>query len=114
MLFWTGFGTPHSSQAYHACALTLYATGVLVRMWQLGIEMRPLFARNKLWVYPVYAATGASFGYWMLDVERRQMATLQDRKEVLLEKRRRRDEREAKAAAERSGQAVENGTTMPA
>ena len=74
---------------------------MLVRFWQLGIEMRPLFHKSSLWVYPVYAATGASFGYWMLNVERRQSAVLQERRNVLLEKRKRRDEREAKAMAEK-------------
>ena len=77
-----------------------------MRFWQLGIEMRPLFHRNSLWVYPVYAATGASFGYWMLNIERQQSAVLQERRNVLLEKRKRRDEREARALAEKEAPAV--------
>jgi hypothetical protein len=54
--------------------------------------MRPLFARNYLWTYPVYAAVGGSFGYWLTGVESRQIAVLEERKQRLLEKRRKRDE----------------------
>jgi hypothetical protein len=55
--------------------------------------MRPLFGRSYLWTYPVYAAVGGSFGYWLTGVESRQLAVLQERKARLLEKRRRaRDE----------------------
>ena len=107
MLFWTGFGTTTPSVAIPDLpALTCQFLGVLVRIWQLGLEMRPFFARETLWVYPVYAATGASFGYWMTDVERRQSAILKERKSLLLEKRKRREERDARAAAEKEGQAA--------
>ncbi|KIW00061.1 uncharacterized protein PV09_08405 [Verruconis gallopava] len=73
ILFWTGFG-------------------VAVRLWQLGLEMRPLFGKTYLWTYPVYAAVGGSFGYWLTGVESRQLAVLEERKQRLLEKRRKRDE----------------------
>ncbi|GAB7357202.1 hypothetical protein MBLNU459_g8187t1 [Dothideomycetes sp. NU459] len=75
ILFWSGFG-------------------VAVRVWQLGIEMRPFFARQSLWAYPMYAGVGASFGYWLTGIEDRQMRILADTRDRLLEKRRRRAERE--------------------
>ncbi|KAI4205139.1 MAG: hypothetical protein LQ348_001201 [Seirophora lacunosa] len=81
ILFWSGFG-------------------VAVRLWQLGIEMRPLLARESLWVYPIFAGVGGSFGYWMSGVERRHVEVLADRKNRLLEKRKRRAEREAAAAGQ--------------
>lgn len=68
--------------------------GIAVRFWQLGIEMRPFFNKESLWAWPVYAAVGGSFGYWMLGVEQRQMAILAERRQMLLDKRKRRDERE--------------------
>jgi hypothetical protein len=67
-----------------------------VRVWQLGIEMRPILQRNALWAYPLFGGIGASFGYWLQGVEGRQLRILQDTKETLLEKRRRRAEREGK------------------
>ncbi|KAI1977321.1 hypothetical protein LOZ51_006215 [Ophidiomyces ophidiicola] len=76
VLFWSGFG-------------------IAVRLWQLGIEMRPFFNRESLWVYPLFATVGGSFGYWLEGVESRQLKMLADRKEMLLEKRRRRAKREA-------------------
>ncbi|EEP78520.1 predicted protein [Uncinocarpus reesii 1704] len=76
VLFWSGFG-------------------IAVRLWQLGIEMRPFFNKESLWVYPLFATVGGSFGYWLQGVESRQLKMLSDRKEMLLEKRRRRAEREA-------------------
>lgn len=69
--------------------------GIAVRLWQLGIEMRPFFNKESLWVYPLFATVGGSFGYWLQGVETRQLRMLADRKEMLLEKRRRRAEREA-------------------
>ena len=75
-------------------------TGVAVRLWQLGIEMRPFFNRQSLWAYPVFAAAGGSFGYWLTGVEGRQMKLLADRRNNLLDKRRRRAEREEKQAPE--------------
>ena len=71
--------------------------GVAVRFLQLGIEMRPFFNRESLWVWPLFAGVGGSFGYWLTGVEGRQMAILAERRESLLEKRRRRAEREATA-----------------
>ncbi|KAK3213606.1 hypothetical protein GRF29_28g453393 [Pseudopithomyces chartarum] len=71
--------------------------GVGVRLWQLGIEMRPLFNRESLWVYPVFAGIGGSFGYWLMGVEQRQWRVLADRRDALLEKRARRKEREEAA-----------------
>ncbi|KAM3084575.1 hypothetical protein ACMFMG_001323 [Clarireedia jacksonii] len=76
VLFWGGFG-------------------LAVRVWQLGLEMRPFFNRESLWVYPVFGGAGASFGYWMQGVEQRQQAILGARRTAILEKRQRRAEREA-------------------
>ncbi|KAK5014925.1 NADH-ubiquinone oxidoreductase 14 kDa subunit [Cryomyces antarcticus] len=75
VLFWSGFG-------------------IAVRFWQLGIEMRPFFNIEGLWAYPVYAALGGSFGYWLKGVEGRQFKILADRRDRLLEKRRRASERQ--------------------
>ena len=68
--------------------------GLAVRFWQLGIEMRPFFNRGSLWGYPLFAAVGGSFGYWMESVNQQQLKVLSERKERLLEKRKRRAERE--------------------
>lgn len=57
--------------------------------------MRPFFNRGSLWVYPIYAGIGGSFGYWLNGVESRQVAFLQQRRDSLLDKRRRRAERAA-------------------
>lgn len=72
----------------------LLKPGIAVRLWQLGIEMRPILAKESLWVYPLFAGVGGSFGYWMQGVENRQLKMLAQRREAILEKRRRRDERE--------------------
>lgn len=61
--------------------------------------MRPLFNKEGLWAYPVFATVGGSFGYWLQGVETRHSKLLSDRREALLEKRRRRAEREAQEAA---------------
>ncbi|KAL1871045.1 hypothetical protein VTK73DRAFT_2280 [Phialemonium thermophilum] len=74
ILFWTGFG-------------------LATRFWQLGIEMRPFFNKESLWVYPIFGACGASFGYWLQGVDERQTAILSERKAALLEKRARRAQR---------------------
>ena len=66
-----------------------------MRFWQLGIEMRPFFNRGDLWAYPFFAGVGGSFGYWLSGVEGRQHKILTERRDSLLEKRRRRAEREA-------------------
>jgi len=79
VLFWGGFG-------------------IAVRLWQLGLEMRPFFNKESLWVYPVFAGTGASFGYWLQGVDQRQQAILGARRQSLLEKRARRAQREAAEA----------------
>ncbi|KAF2103985.1 NADH-ubiquinone oxidoreductase 14 kDa subunit [Rhizodiscina lignyota] len=79
VLFWGGFG-------------------IAVRLWQLGIEMRPLFATKSLWVYPAYASVGGIFGYWLQGMETSQMKILHDRRDKLLEKRRRQAERDAGSA----------------
>lgn len=73
--------------------LTLFA-GIAVRLWQLGIEMRPFFNRESLWAYPMYAGVGASFGYWLKGTEDRQGRILAETRDRLIEKRRRRAERE--------------------
>lgn len=71
-----------------------------MRFWQVGIEMRPFFNKTSLWAYPVYAAGGASFGYWLQGVDDRQTATLKDRKALLMDKRARKAQRDAEASAE--------------
>ena len=65
-----------------------------MRVWQLGLEMRPFFNKESLWAYPVFGGAGASFGYWLQGVEDRQMKILGARRTSLLEKRARRAERE--------------------
>ncbi|KAK6197826.1 Protein ssh4 [Pestalotiopsis sp. IQ-011] len=80
ILFWSGFG-------------------VAVRFWQLGLEMRPLFNRSSLWVWPIFAGAGGSFGYWLQGVDERQTKMLEDRKSVILEKRAKRAAREADQVA---------------
>ena len=62
-------------------------------------EMRPFFNKGSLWVYPVYAAGGASFGYWLQGVDDKQTALLEERKDKLLEKRARKAARDAEALA---------------
>lgn len=77
--------------------------GIAVRLWQLGIEMRPILAKESLWVYPLFAGVGGSFGYWLQGVENRQLKILAQRREAILEKRRRRDEREGISKVEEGG-----------
>ena len=72
--------------------------------------MRPFFNKESLWVYPLFATIGGSFGYWLEGVESRQLKMLGERKEILLEKRRRRAEREAmESGASRTGNIEEGG-----
>ena len=71
--------------------------GIAVRLWQLGIEMRPFFNKESLWAYPVFAAAGGSFGYWLTGVEDRQIKLLAERRQSILEKRKRRAERQSAA-----------------
>ncbi|PWW72774.1 hypothetical protein C7212DRAFT_301237 [Tuber magnatum] len=85
--------------------LTWAFFGAAARWWQLGIEMRPFLARDTAWGYPVFAAVGGSFGYWLSQVDKRQTEILARRRESLLEKRKRARERE-KAAAGGSKSAV--------
>ena len=72
----------------------LITLGLATRFWQLGIEMRPFFNKESLWAYPVFAACGASFGYWLQGVDESQTAILNERMKTLLEKRARRTQRE--------------------
>ncbi|KAK4998374.1 hypothetical protein LTR66_002386 [Elasticomyces elasticus] len=90
VLFWSGFG-------------------VAVRLWQLGIEMRPLFSPAALWAYPIYAGVGASFGYWLKGVEDNQLRILAETRDRLLEKRKRRTEREGGLNAGTQAQKDEEG-----
>lgn len=76
-----------------------FHTGLATRVWQLGLEMRPFFNKESLWAYPVFAACGASFGYWLQGVDERQTAILNERKQTILEKRARRAQREEQAEA---------------
>lgn len=48
--------------------------------------------------YPVYAGVGASFGYWLENVDQAQTDLLKERKEAILAKRARRAAREAEAS----------------
>lgn len=65
--------------------------------------MRPILAKESLWVYPLFAGVGGSFGYWLQGVEDRQLKILAQRREAILEKRRRRDEREGALGALEAG-----------
>ena len=56
--------------------------------------MRPLFHKNTLWSYPVFAGVGASFGYWLQGVDDKQTSILNERRQAILEKRERRRQRE--------------------
>ena len=66
--------------------------------------MRPFFNKESLWAYPVFAAVGGSFGYWLTGVESRQTKILTERRNSLLEKRRRRAEREAAVEGDRKAE----------
>ena len=54
--------------------------------------MRPF--HHQLWAYGIYGGLGASFGYWLQGVENKQMRYLRETRDRLLEKRKRRAERE--------------------
>jgi hypothetical protein len=60
--------------------------------------MRPLFNKESLWVYPIFAGVGGSFGYWLQGVDDKQVKILAERKQTILEKRARRAQREAEKA----------------
>lgn len=62
--------------------------------------MRPILAKESLWVYPLFAGVGGSFGYWLQGVENRQLRMLAQRREAILEKRRRRDQPEGLSKSE--------------
>lgn len=85
-----------SSGTWSRSVLTFKYAGIAVRLWQLGIEMRPMFAKESLWVYPLFAGIGGSFGYWLQGVDNRQLKMLAQRREAIMEKRRRRDANEGK------------------
>jgi hypothetical protein len=76
--------------------------------------MRPFFQRGSLWVYTLFAGVGGSFGYWMKGVEDRQLKMLQQRKEILIEKRRRRAEREAVEGGVAGSEAAETAGVLAA
>lgn len=95
VLFWTSFGEPLGISAVYEQWLIACVPGLVVRLWQLAIEMRPFFNKEGLWAYPFFGGIGGSFGYWMMTVERSQAQTLAERRDRLLEKRARRAEREA-------------------
>lgn len=111
VVFWGGFGAllppsilfpPPATwfPTHSAGLLTLTCeTGVAVNIWRLGLEMRPFFNRGTLWTYPVFASVGASFGYWIQGVDERQVAVLENRKQVILDKRARRAVRDADQVA---------------
>lgn len=75
-------------------------TGVVTRVWQLGLQRTSPLSKQGLGylAYPVYAAVGASFGYWLQNVDSAQTEMLQERKESILAKRARRAAREAEAS----------------
>lgn len=66
--------------------------------------MRPFFNKESLWAYPIFAAAGGSFGYWLTGVESRQLKLLAERRTNLLEKRKRRAEREGGVVGEGSSE----------
>jgi hypothetical protein len=103
VLLFTGFGLsyipPRSAyleDLFHISLTDHMNLGLAVRAWQLGLEMRPILAKDTLWAYPIFAGVGASFGYWLVGVEERQIGFLDAQKKGLLEKRQRRAEREAR------------------
>jgi len=61
--------------------------------------MRPFFNRKSLWAYPLFGGVGASFGYWLQSIDEKQTKMLEERKQAILEKRARRAQRQAEAAA---------------
>ncbi|KAJ6438394.1 cytokinesis protein sepA [Purpureocillium lavendulum] len=95
---WTQAGTALPQRALPPPPAAPQASGLAVRFWQVGIEMRPFFNRSSLWAYPAYALGGASFGYWLQGVDDRQTDTLRERKALLLEKRARKAERDSSSS----------------
>ena len=111
ILFWSGFGMYLLPPKSKNKILMLIAKGIAVRVWQLGIEMRPFFNRESLWVYPLFASVGGSFGYWLQGVEKRQLRVLGERRDSLLEKRRRRAEQKEEATTADSNVDLSNTAT---
>lgn len=60
-------------------------------------------------MYPVYAAIGGSFGYWLQGAETRQFAVLEKSRERLLEKRARKAEREGQTNIGSEAQLKQDG-----
>lgn len=58
----------------------------------MGIEMRPF--HHQPWAYGIYGLLGGSFGYYLQGTEDKQMRYLRETRDRLLDKRRRRAERE--------------------
>src|SRR5690606_13892776 len=54
-----------------------YHTGAAARWWQLGIQMRPHFAKESLYPYPIYMAVAAGFGYYLQGAEEKQKELVQ-------------------------------------
>lgn len=71
--------------------------------------MRPFFQKENWIIYPIYGGLGASFGYWLQGVENKQMRILGETRERLIEKRRRRAEREGGLNAGTHAQKTEDG-----
>lgn len=99
ILFWSGFGKSSINLPNSYMRRSHLCLGLGVRFWQLGLEMRPFFQRDTIWAYPLFGAVGGAFGYWLQGVEERQFRILTDRRDGLLEKRRRRAEREREGGA---------------
>ena len=72
--------------------------------------MRPFFHKNTWFIYPIYGGLGASFGYWLQGVESRQMRYLGETRDRLIERRRRRAEREGGLNPGSKAQMNEDGT----
>ena len=71
--------------------------------------MRPF--HHQLWAYGIYGGLGASFGYWLQGMEDNQMRYLRETRDRLVEKRRRRAEREGTLNTGEARPAVE-GVSM--
>lgn len=109
VLFWSCYGSLSSFDSFLFHAHSPSGAGLAVRWLQLGIEKRPFFNKESLWVWPLFASIGGSFGYWLKGVGDRQMDILAERRESLLDKRRRKAERDAAA----NGTKTEGGVTVP-
>ena len=57
-----------------------------------------MFHRKGIGQYILFAGVGGSFGYWLQGVENRQLKIIAQRRDAVLEKRQRREEREGKPA----------------